>query len=181
MIRFDEQKTTQAAAHILKLSGGELEYMKLVKLLYNSDREALLRWSAPITFDVPTAMPHGMVPSLTLDLAEAQQPKETYWGKHIEKIGKWNDKLINDPGRSRLSNMEIAVIEEIDTKYKDWNGYQMGQEHHRPEKFPEYVDPKGSSINIGYKGILQKAGIDKEDIETILTAIEGKAILDLLA
>jgi len=41
---FDETKATQVASRILKMRGGRMHYLKLIKLLYIIDREALQRW-----------------------------------------------------------------------------------------------------------------------------------------
>lgn len=179
-LEFDEQKTVQAAAFFLMLSNGKLEYMKLVKLLYNSDREALHRWSAPITFDTPYAMPHGMVPSTTLDLAKDKQPANSLWGEHIAKDGNWNNKLIKDPGISRLSEAEMELMKEMYKKYDGMNGTEMGEEHHQQDIFTEWVCPNGSSTCVGVEGVLKAQGLDVEDIDTIITGLEGKAILNMM-
>ena len=50
-LRFREAKTTQAAARLLTLRGGRMNYMKLLKLLYIVEREALLNWGRPVTAD----------------------------------------------------------------------------------------------------------------------------------
>jgi len=55
---FNEAKATQAAALLLKLRGGRMNYMKLIKLLYLVDRTALIRWGRPVTFDSYCSMPH---------------------------------------------------------------------------------------------------------------------------
>ncbi len=47
-LAFDQVKATQAAALFLKLAGGSLNYLALIKLLYKSDREGLRRWGLPI-------------------------------------------------------------------------------------------------------------------------------------
>jgi hypothetical protein len=51
MLKFDERKATEATALLLSLRGGQMHYMKLIKLLYLADRRALLRWGIPITTD----------------------------------------------------------------------------------------------------------------------------------
>jgi len=40
-----------------------MAYIKLIKLLYLADREALLRWGRPITTDCHVSMPKGPVVS----------------------------------------------------------------------------------------------------------------------
>jgi hypothetical protein len=42
-LAFDEVKATQAAALFMKLAGGSMNYMALIKLLYRTDREAFRR------------------------------------------------------------------------------------------------------------------------------------------
>ncbi|MGD0651719.1 MAG: hypothetical protein ABSA97_11370 [Verrucomicrobiia bacterium] len=42
--RFDEAKSTQMAGALLQLAGKRMNYMKLIKLMYIIDREALKRW-----------------------------------------------------------------------------------------------------------------------------------------
>jgi hypothetical protein len=58
--RFNAKKAAEAANRILKLSGGERNYMELVKLLCLADREALVRFESPITGDRVAALPHGL-------------------------------------------------------------------------------------------------------------------------
>jgi len=48
---FNERKATEAASVLLRLRGGQMSHLKLIKLLYLADREALDRWSVPITHD----------------------------------------------------------------------------------------------------------------------------------
>lgn len=62
--RYREEKATEAAARLLKLRGGAMSHMKLIKLLYLLDREAYVRWGRPVTYDTYVSMPHGPVLSL---------------------------------------------------------------------------------------------------------------------
>ena len=68
-LAFNERKATQAAAHLLRLHGGRMSCMKLIKLLYLADREALLTWGRPISTDRYVSMDRGPVLSRVLDLA----------------------------------------------------------------------------------------------------------------
>src|SRR5258705_6624824 len=89
-MRFNEQKTTEAAAHLIKRRGqGYMSYMKLIKLLYFADREALLRWGSPITADTFYSMDRGPVLSRVHDLVtEGASPDEShYWEQHLQPCG----------------------------------------------------------------------------------------------
>lgn len=58
-MRFIEAKATQAAARLLRNRGGKMSYMKLIKLLYLADREALAQWGRSITTDTYVSMDKG--------------------------------------------------------------------------------------------------------------------------
>src|SRR4051794_10494791 len=70
---FDERKATEATSLLLMLRGNRMHYMKLIKLLYLADREALLRWGRPITTDTFVSMDYGPVVSTIYDLIRRKQ------------------------------------------------------------------------------------------------------------
>ncbi|WP_419167442.1 hypothetical protein [Candidatus Palauibacter sp.] len=49
--RYKQAKTTQLAGEFLRLAGGRMSYMKLIKLLYLVDRRSLLERGVPVTYD----------------------------------------------------------------------------------------------------------------------------------
>src|SRR5258708_7325249 len=65
---FNKPKTVQLVGKLITLSGGQINKMKLIKLMYLIDREALVRWGEPITGDRMLSIPYGPVLSNTLDL-----------------------------------------------------------------------------------------------------------------
>ena len=77
-----EQKTTEAAALLIQLSGGRIRYIKLLKLLYYADREAFAQWERPITYDNYAAMTYGPVLSSTYDLIKGNSNGK-YWNRYI--------------------------------------------------------------------------------------------------
>ena len=101
-MRFNEVKATQAAARILRNRGGRMSYMKLIKLLYLADREALARWGRNITTDNYVSMPHGPVLSHVLDLI-TDQPNpflaETFWARHISEPERYERPSTLQPSR----------------------------------------------------------------------------------
>lgn len=64
---FDERKAAQAAAFLLHKAGGRLPLLKLMKLLYLSERESLQKYGDTITGDTFVSMPNGPVLSMTLN------------------------------------------------------------------------------------------------------------------
>ena len=81
-LQFDETKATQVAAYFFSLRGGQMHYIKLIKLMYMADREALLRWGVPITRDRYVSMDNGPVLSRVLNLITEDRPKPV-WSQFI--------------------------------------------------------------------------------------------------
>ena len=53
---FNERKTAQAAARLLKLHGGKMDYRLLLNLMYLADRQALTETGLPISGDSYVSM-----------------------------------------------------------------------------------------------------------------------------
>src|SRR2546426_8827697 len=99
-LRFNERKATQAAGLLLQLRGGTMSYMKLIKLLYLADREALLRWGRPISTDRYVSMDRGPVLSRILDLAtDGEDPgTPSIWASSIAAPSNYEVHLKDDAG-----------------------------------------------------------------------------------
>ena len=68
---FNERKAAQMAAFFLgQLLDRKMPHLKLMKLLYLSDREAVRAFGWPISGDRLVSMPHGPVLSQTLNLMD---------------------------------------------------------------------------------------------------------------
>src|SRR2546426_12424633 len=67
-LRYREDRATQAAARLLRLRGGTMSYLKLVKLLYFADRLALVEPVSPSIYDMYVSIAPGSVLRETVDL-----------------------------------------------------------------------------------------------------------------
>ena len=173
---FDELKTTQVAAFLLKLNNGCLSYMKLVKLIYNANREALKKWKRPITFDYLFSLPHGQIPSNTKNLANNEYPNPQFWNDHIIRSGNISI-LIKPAGIDELSRADISLLSEVDKKYKNRTQWDMEDEHHDSNLFPEWRDPKGSSILTEYETLFDCLNFSPEEIKKVSCDIAELAII----
>lgn len=162
---YDEIKATQVGTLLLKLNNHEIDYLKLIKLLYNIERESINRWIRPLIFDDLCSMPHGQVVSKTLDRAKPEnQGVGTFWQEHIINSGN-NVQLIKPANIDRLSKAEISLVEEMFERYRYKTPLEMRQEHHNPKLFPEYKDPGDSSIRTTYDDLLKVLGKTDEQIQ----------------
>jgi uncharacterized phage-associated protein len=174
-LKYREEKATQAAAYLLHLAGGSMNYMKLIKVLYLAEREALVRWGRPITFDRYVAMRHGPVLSGTYDrITDQPDPAHpSYWNTLISPPNNYVVSLLEDPPpKEQLSEAEESLLGETFEKCRSMNEWQVRDLTH---ELPEWTDPEGSSVPISIRDILQSEGFDESDIEDIYEALQAEA------
>jgi len=70
LLEFDYKKATQAINYLTKKEGGQIDKLKLIKLIYLADRYHLRRYGRPMVNDTYFAMPLGPVGSSVKDIAE---------------------------------------------------------------------------------------------------------------
>ena len=176
-MRFNETKATQAAAYLIKRrEQGHMSYMKLMKLLYFADREALLRWGSPITADTFYSMDRGPVLSRVLDLVtEGASPLEShYWEQHLQPHGQPHGdhevRMVADPSRDELSEAETELLDEVFTRFGRLSRWAIVDEAH---KLPEWEHPHGSRIPIRYEDILRHGNKTPQQIRAILRDLEA--------
>ena len=172
-IRFDEAKATQAAAYFLGLRGGQMHYIKLIKLLYLADREALLRWCVPISTDRHVSMDNGPVLSKVLSLITDDRPKPV-WSQYISApLGEYEVRLLKPGATDRLSRAEEKLMGEIFAEYGHRNRWDLID--NVMHKLPEWQDPDGSAIPISFRDILEAGGESEDEIHAVLKELHSFA------
>lgn len=177
--RFREEKTTQAAAMLLQLRGGTMSHLKLIKLLYLLDREALTRWGRPITHDWYYSMDNGPVLSFTLDRINGAGEEDTYWSRFIGERRNHEVRLREDVERpsGQLSPAEEALIREVFEKHGRKSRWELVELSH---ELPEWQHPHGSRLPIDHADILRNEGFSEEEIGEIAAELEESALADIL-
>jgi uncharacterized phage-associated protein len=166
---FNEQKATEAAAYLLRVRGGRMHYLKLLKLLYIADREALRRWGIPISHDNYVSMDHGPVLSQTYNLI--RDGGSRFWSEHISApFADYEIELTGNPLQvEKLSVAEERLLDEIFESYGKLNRWDLVEKTHG---FPEWKDPHGSSLPIDVRDILSALGEPEEEIEATVAELE---------
>lgn len=175
--RFDAKKAAQAAYKLLTLSGSERNYMELIKLLYLSDREALLKLESQITGDRLVALPFGPVLSHVLDLIRngPTNEEDAPWFEAVSPPFGYRVKALENCGEDELSGAECQIIDEVFARYGRKNWKELSRLTH---ELPEYVDPKGGCIPISPEQILKLEGKSQAVIERIRGEIASYEALD---
>lgn len=168
----DVLKVTQAAGVLLKLSHGRMEYIRLLKLLYLSDRWSLRKAGFTVTGDRFVSMRHGPVPSSTYDLVKGSYLESADWDRFIAKELR-DSVLTSDPGKGKLSRHDVATLQEVSDRWARVNTWKMIAILHK--RLPEWQLPAGKKVSpIPLENILKAVGreSDTDSIKSDMRALE---------
>ncbi|MFN7998014.1 MAG: Panacea domain-containing protein [Bryobacteraceae bacterium] len=174
---FNETKATQAAARLLTLRGGRMSCIKLVKLLYLADREALLRWGVPITGDRFVSLDIGPVPGRICELIQGEPPPNSarIWRRFISDPDHYEVQLVADPGSGELRAGELSLIDEIFEQHGRRERWSLVE---YTRALPEWTYPDGSALPIEYRDILRSAGKTEVEISEIEESLDSAALAE---
>lgn len=177
MPKCNEEKATQAAALLLTQSNCSMDLLKFMKIMYNIEREALERWSFPVTYASICSMPDGQILSEIFDNTKPHN-RRVFWDEYIDTDRSRNSvSLKKGCPTGKLCRAEISLIKEIYNRDKDKSPIQLSDEHH---EYPEYVDPGHSSIPTDYAKLLKVLGKTPEQISAFKNDMCGEAHLEEL-
>ncbi|MDR1964943.1 MAG: SocA family protein [Planctomycetaceae bacterium] len=156
----------QATGMLLRLNGGRMKYLRLMKLLYLAERDYLEEEADLITGDRMYALPKGPVLSTVYNLILHRDSQSNRWHRYI-KTGE--DKyvfLANDPETPDLYRIEKEILERVHNKHKDKDDDQLVEyTHNLPEwkKYEKHLQCFGKkSFSISIEDMLE--GIGKPDL-----------------
>jgi uncharacterized phage-associated protein len=175
-MQFNQEKATAATAFLLKLRGGRMSYLKLIKLLYLADREALHRWGFNITTDRYVSMNHGPVVSNIYDLILSDDERtKPFWSQYITPLlGEYELALKGDEvPENQLSRAEERLLTEIFGAYGTWSRWKLRDFTH---ELREWRDPNGSSVPISIEEILQAQGSSDEEVAGITAEMKAAEV-----
>ena len=177
--RFDINKAIQVVGFLLKQNKGQINYTKLIKLLYIADRKSLEEWDITITGDAYCSMPNGPVLSSIYDLI-----KDKHFNVELQK--KWNKffktknhslvlkREVFDEGK--LNDSEIEILKKVDREFKDSSFGDLIDFTHNKKVFPEVkseeAEAKNTSIPLRVEDILEVIGRSREEIDKIRDEVE---------
>lgn len=135
MFAFEFNKAIQATAYLLRRETcREMNYMRLIKILYIADRESIRHTGRPITGDRVIAMKQGPVLSETFDLIKGSHLRGPEWARFIQR-DEYNIRLIGEPGLANLSRFDVETLERIAEEHRSHDTWEMVEFTHA---FPEW-------------------------------------------
>lgn len=156
---FNERKAAQIAAFFCEKEGGDIAVLKLVKLIYLSDRKSMELTGYPITNDRLVSMPHGPVNSMTLNYVDGNAESERWSDLISDKanycIGLARDRSENDV--DELSQFDLDVMESTWGEFGGMTKWAIRDWTH--DNCPEWENPNGSCSPIPHERILKYLGV----------------------
>ncbi len=164
------QKRTQAILYFAnKSTNKRIKRLKLVKLLWLADRIHLNRYGRMILKDDYYALPHGPVPSKTMDQSKLSIP-------NVYNVNGFNLEAEDDFDLKYFSESDLEVMEEVWNKFGKMTEFKLRDYSHLFPEWKRFEDRlKGKKqqsykirINDFFEAPDEKADlkIDKEQINT---------------
>lgn len=156
ILRFNFEKSLQAAALLLHLDGKRMERIRLLKLLYIADREMLGTFGQSITGDTGYAMNHGPVLTRVYNCIKGSDVKAPEWSKFIQSDGHAVT-LVGEPMRGALSRAEIDKLTEVTDRFRNQSEWELSELTH---EFPEWKNHfvLDTAVRIPWEEVLQAQG-----------------------
>jgi uncharacterized phage-associated protein len=168
--------TTQLGASFLRLAGGRMPYLKLLKLMYYADRTMLVSRGTLITYDKWVAMKFGPVLSSTYGLISHPNDANV-WTEHIQTDG-FDVVLVDDPGNDELSRTVQKIVAEVYKEHGHKEKFEIAigthdlKEYEHPERYGLKV------IDLPYETVLEVEGMPLDEIEKVIANINAENAVD---
>lgn len=180
MASFNVRKAAQVTAYFAKESGGGINVLKVVKLIYLSDRKFMERYESTILNDRFASMSHGPVNSTTLDYINGCQEDRQNWESfisdragHLVVLARAD---ISNDDLDELSEADLEILGEIWAEFGHMDGFELRDYTHA--NCPEWEDPQGSSHPIPFERVFKFLG--KQASHDLAEKIESERSLDLV-
>lgn len=176
---FNAAKVAQMSMYFMHKEGGRMAHLKLMKLLYLSDRESLNLYGYPISGDRMVSMPHGPVLSQTLDLINGNI-ENVVWNQNISdkdnnEISLINNKL-NRETLDELSDADLDILKDTYDKFGSMTKFQLRDFTHK--NCTEWSDPCGGARNIKSKDVFRALGRTQEQANSLSDCLSEINALD---
>jgi uncharacterized phage-associated protein len=181
---FKVRKAAQVAAYFARRQGGAINLMKLVKLVYLANRNAMAQFDYPIFDDHMVSMPHGPVDSFVLNYLDGAEPDRADWEAYLTARANYMVGLakpdITEDELDELSNADLGVLSKTWDDFGHLNQWQLEEYTHN--HCQEWEDPNGSSWTIPYARVFKALGKERHyelarmilQQRQIATALSGK-------
>lgn len=124
------EKVIQAIGVLFRQDGVKrMNYMRLLKLLYIADREAIKETARPITGGPVVAMARGPVLEEVYDLIRGQHQGMPLWDRFLKK-DRYTLEIVHNPDVKKLAKYEIKKLQEVAERHQNDDEWALSQHTH---------------------------------------------------
>ena len=157
-----------------------MSHLKLMKLLYLADREAIRMYGRSISEDQAVSMPHGPVLSMTLNYMDGNiKSEQGGWESWISDKENHEMSLVQEvdiDALDELSQADITVLDSVWQKFGGMGRWKIRDWTH--QHCEEWQDPKGSMLPIQRESIYRAVNHTEEATREYLAEIERASEID---
>lgn len=176
---YDEVKTAQAAARLLRRAGGRMPFLKLIKLLYLAERRSLQQFGYPLTGDRLVSMRHGPVLSRTYDHIKGDEfSAEGGWDAWIADQADYMVGLTEHGSTGNFDDLSESDIDALDATWLDFGAMGKWELRDYTHTLPEWEDPGDSMKLINMGKLLSSLGYSKEAAGHLLEQFRQHKAID---
>ncbi|MCB2117375.1 MAG: SocA family protein [Rhodobacteraceae bacterium] len=168
---FQPLKAAQLCAFFASLSKGHIEKLKLIKLIYLTERKFLNTYSEPILWDEFFSLPHGPICSATLNCIDGLL-FEQLTSQYFVRQGNRNIHAVKIFPREDLDALSEAEIETAEFIWREHGSKSASKiRNYSHENCPEYYELETGRRPITYQEVLSAEGnpYSEEIAEEILS------------
>jgi uncharacterized phage-associated protein len=180
MLGFNYKKSVQALNYFATKSGGTINKMSALKLIWLSDRLHLRKYCRPILNDTYFALNYGPVASHTKDLIEGtsflSEEESKYREQFIAIADKYYYKSIGAIDKKVFSASDLQVMDDVYSVFGNFNQFELSEESHKyPEwkRFESHLKSKSSSrFEMNYEDFF----LDSDQIENSIFKLDHTSL-----
>ena len=175
LVGFKSEKSAQMAAYFAVKAGGTIEKLKLIKLIYLSERRFISEFRHPMLYDELYSLPHGPICSSTLNGIDGII-HEDIWDNYIARNGNVvvARKNFERDEFDELSDAELKIIDAIWRRHKHRTSSQLRNYSH--QYCSEYTEIEKGRIPITYQQLAE--ALEITDLENLDREIQHVRRLD---
>jgi uncharacterized phage-associated protein len=148
---------------------GTIEKLKLIKLIYFSERESLKQHRLPMLFDEFYSLPHGPICSATLNGIDGKLDAgdEGIWGEYIARNGNVvvAMKRFARDSLDAIHHKEVRILNYIWHRFGGMTASQLRNYSH--ENCSEYTEITEGRIPISYREVMVALGFTGAEADTV--------------
>jgi uncharacterized phage-associated protein len=161
---YNPRKSAQVAAYFALRSGGQVNILKLIKLIYLAEREYISRYDFPMLFDRLVSMRNGPVMSETLNFVNGES-EAVEWSEFVSDRENHGVGIVNGDLQvgdlDEFSDADVEVLNLIWDQFGHMSRWELVDYTHK--NCPEWEDPGDSSSLIPYERLLRYLGRDNAE------------------